>query len=189
MKDTSRFERASGMVIDMLGSTYSIECAYLAVVPEFYADGDVFIELLGEMTLTGLNSLLLRNSESDDETGAMPERLRKRRKIRDMEVLNLLSSFVDDTDIDVRFNIIELGGAPDGTIGTKIAADVARIKREVTNLLRFEDDPLGKAGHDIDSAVMSMCRICEYATPALHDLQYEVSNHVTQRLSVDAQVA
>lgn len=189
MKDTSRFERASGMVIDLLDSTYNIDCAYLAVVPEFYAEGDVFIELLGEITLTGLKSLLFRNSETDAETEGMAERLRKRSKARDMEVLKLLSSFVDDPAIDVRFNIVELGGTPDGTIGTKIAADVARIKREVTNLLRFEDDPLGKAGHDIDGAVMAMCRICEYATPALHDLQYEVSNHVTQRLSVDTQVA
>ncbi|AJY53201.1 hypothetical protein [Halomonas sp. KO116] len=189
MKDTSRFERARGMVIDLLDSTYDIDCAYLAVVPEFYAEGDVFIELLGEITLTGLKSLLLRNSEIDDETEGMAERLRKRLKSRDMEVLNLLSSFVDDPDIDVRFNIVELGGTPDGTIGTKIAADVERIKQEVINLLRFEDDPLGKAGYDINIAAMAMCRICDYATPALHDLQYTISDLVTQGLSNKAQAA
>lgn len=174
MDGMTQYERVKQKATLSLTNGYRIDPTYMDVIPEIGTDGTVFIELLGEITLTGINALLLAERDVDLTKGTLIERLLKRRKQSDLELINYLSSFVDDQDIDITFPICELGGAPDSVIGTQISSR-GSLMTEITNLLRFHTDPLASQGYTVETASDALRRCSVYATPLLHSVQRELS--------------
>lgn len=176
MDGMTHFERVQNKAIQALDPGFGVDPTFFDVIPELGADGTVFIELLGEITLTGMNALLLAQKDPEvNPTGRLSDLLRARRKQGDLNVINYLASFVDDQDIDILFPIIELGGAPQDVIGTRISHR-DRLLVDMQNLLRFKDaSSLEAEGVTMQDALASIQRCTLYATPALHELQRKLS--------------
>tara|TARA_R110002051_G_scaffold321867_1_gene410786 strand:- start:574 stop:1125 length:552 start_codon:yes stop_codon:yes gene_type:complete len=175
MDGMTQFERVKQKATLALTNGHRVDPTFMDVIPDISPDGTVFIELLGDITLTGMNALLLAERDVVLTEGSVAQQLRERRKHTDLDLINNLSSLVDDQDIDITFPIVELGGAPESVIGTKVSFRDS-LANDIVNLLRFnDDDPLTSQGYTLEDAVAALRRCSLYATPLLHKLQRKLS--------------